>query len=128
PAPPSDNDTVHAPPPRGSRPPCTPLRYRPYGGAPLARRGVDNLTLTPFWSRERGQKGDICATRTEGRGLPVLRQVAEGDGAVVARLLGQAEHALAEDVVLDLVGTAVDRRTGREQGHLGDHPRERVAG
>ena len=38
------------------------------------------------------------------------------------RLTGQAEHALADDVALDLVGAAGDRRPRREQSDLADRP------
>ncbi len=45
------------------------------------------------------------------------RELIEGERAVDARLLGQAEDAFADDVALDLVGSAPDRdrRCGEEQ-------------
>src|SRR5207237_8012123 len=61
-----------------------------------------------------------------GGGSAVLGGVAEGDGAVVARLLGEAEDALAQDVALHLVGAAVDRRRRREERELGDDASGRV--
>src|SRR4051812_42119394 len=48
----------------------------------------------------------------------VLRDVLERRSLVRVRLLGEAEHPLAEDVALHLVRPAVDRRAGREQDHL----------
>src|SRR6056297_2481220 len=64
------------------------------------------------------------STRQPGEGSGVLRELAEGDDLVLVRLLRQAEDALADDVLLHLIGAAVDRRCLREQRHLGDEPQE----
>src|SRR5579875_3675402 len=53
----------------------------------------------------------------EGRAQLAERQVPKGDVAVDLRLLGQAEHPLAEDVAHHLVGAAGDPRTGRSDHH-----------
>src|SRR5687767_8549512 len=45
-----------------------------------------------------------------------LRDVAERDVAVDLRFPRQAQHALADDVALDLIGAAADRREERVQG------------
>src|SRR5580658_233653 len=52
--------------------------------------------------------------------LGVLGQLGEGCHPVVAGLLGQPQHPLADDVALHLVGAAVDRRRLREERHLRD--------
>jgi hypothetical protein len=44
----------------------------------------------------------------EGFVPSVLPKISEGGVTIIVRLARQAEHALAEDVPLDLVGPAVD--------------------
>ena len=63
-----------------------------------------------------GDVGRRSVADHDGRTVSV-RELVERDAAVEARLLGQAEHALADDVALDLVGAAADRerRRGEEQ-------------
>jgi diguanylate cyclase (GGDEF)-like protein/PAS domain S-box-containing protein len=62
------------------------------------------------------------------RGSGVVGEIAERRHPVVVRFLREPEDPLADDVLLDLVGPAVDRRGLCEQRHLGDDRRERVAG
>ncbi len=53
-------------------------------------------------------------------GSAVALNVAERDVPVDRRLLREAEHALADDVALDLVGAPGDRLGRHRQQHLGD--------
>src|SRR6476659_11169779 len=64
---------------------------------------------------------------TPSRHSRVLGQLGERHGAIVVRLLRESEYALADDVALDLIGTAVDGRGLREQRHACDHREEWVA-
>src|ERR1035438_1781842 len=50
----------------------------------------------------------------------VLRQLGEGRGPVVVGLLREAQHPLADDVALDLVGASIDWGCLGQQGQLGD--------
>ena len=61
------------------------------------------------------------ASATAALTQPFLGRSLNGGDLVVAGLLGEAEDPLADDVALDLVGAAVDRRGLGEQRHLGDH-------
>src|SRR5690606_12182945 len=47
--------------------------------------------------------------------LGVLEEVFEGDALVDADVAGEAEHAVADDVALDLVGAAGDRQLDRTE-------------
>src|SRR5207237_2222917 len=60
--------------------------------------------------------------------LPVLGQLPEGGDLVVVGFLGEPEDALADDVVLDLVGAAVDRRPRGGEGTFGGGGGEGVSG
>ena len=52
----------------------------------------------------------VLSAHRSGQGSGVLGEVLEGGRLVVVGLLGEAEHALADDVALHLVGAAVDGR------------------
>src|SRR3546814_1340190 len=83
------------------------------------------LSKQDLWAPEHAMRA--CAP-TDLVVSGVLGEVLEGGGLVVLGLLGEAEHALADDVALDLIGAAVAGPALADQRHAGDHRPERVAG
>src|SRR5439155_24400132 len=55
-------------------------------------------------------------------------QLTEGEVAVDIRFSGQAKHALADDVALDLAGTAGDAEHRREEQRGSRRPGRRIVG
>src|SRR5580704_5029930 len=84
-----------------------------------APRSVPSPRLTMTTPRPR--------PRPPCRRLGVLGQLREWRHPVVAGLLGQPQDTFPDDVALDLVRPAVDRRRLREQRHLGDAAGEGIA-
>src|SRR3546814_8836149 len=82
-----------------------------------------SLSKQDLWAPEHAMRA--CAP-TDLVVSGVLGEVLEGGGLVVVGLLGEAEHALADDVALDLVGAAVDGRALGEQQIGRASCRERV--
>src|SRR3954454_5207100 len=76
---------------------------------------------TPANGRSNVRSGKSAYESTAaGLLLDVARDGAERHVAVDRRFLRQAEHALADDVALDLVGTARDRHRRYGHEHFGD--------
>src|SRR5581483_3605899 len=86
-------------------------RARPVrSSSPLGDTSSATPTMAAAPRKVRSTRPDTSRFRSG-----VLRQLGERGHAVVVGLLGQPEHALADDVALHLVGAAVDgRRLGEE--------------
>src|SRR6266571_6150246 len=74
---------------------------------------------TPRATQRRCSLIALEMSRQPARESAILREVTKRGDAIVIWLLRQAEDPLADDVVLDLVGPAVDGRALREQRELG---------
>ena len=78
--------------------------------------------------REARDSADSRSAELSSMNRRAVPAVAEGHRLVVVRLFRETEHALADDVVLDLVGAAVDRRALRAERGLGDRGEEGLVG
>src|SRR5829696_4971901 len=93
-----------------------------------ATRPSNRLISAPSFGRCRHEHDALLVwfarPRARSRGGPTLAdpQVLEGHRLVVGGLLGEAQHPLADDVLLHLVAAAVDRHGRGEDGHLLEHP------
>ena len=81
-------------------------------GGPVLRCGHGVLQLT------RQISSSVPRPVSGRRPWVTRRQVAERDVLVDPRLTGEAEHPLADDVALDLVGAAADGDHERRGDHL----------
>ena len=105
----STRSTRPRPPPRSPR--CPPRARR------ATRRNPNDEPSTQR-SSTPGVASSWSSTAAPASAQRVDEQVAERRVLLRTGLLRQAEHALADDVALHLVGAAVDRRAGREQREL----------
>ena len=76
---------------------------------------------------QRPSARDLPLTASRGGQLRVFRKISECRGFVVVRLFGESENTLTNDVSLNLVGAAIDRRPLSPQGGASDCAQEGVA-